>query len=228
MLGYSDSAKEVGRLTATFALYDAQAALARWAKRPVVSGSRSSTVAAARSVAAAVRPTGRSGPGAGLGLDGRFKVTEQGEVIFARYGNPAIARRHLEQVTSAVPRGLARPRPAARASAPRTDFAAVAAGVSKAARAGLPRAGGDPRASRNGSRGSVRSMSSSRMRIGSRPARRTAGRRLDDLRAIPWVFAWSQMRLNLPGWYGLGSGLVGGATLRAEKGLQVMAAVQRA
>jgi len=46
-----------------------------------------------------------------------------------------------------------------------------------------------------------------RLRIASRPARRAAGRRLEDLRAIPWVFAWSQMRLNLPGWYGIGSGL---------------------
>jgi phosphoenolpyruvate carboxylase len=45
------------------------------------------------------------------------------------------------------------------------------------------------------------------MRIGSRPARRGGAGRLEDLRAIPWVFAWSQMRLNLPGWYGLGSGL---------------------
>ena len=47
----------------------------------------------------------------------------------------------------------------------------------------------------------------SRLRIASRPTRRATGRRLEDLRAIPWVFAWSQMRLNLPGWYGLGSGL---------------------
>ncbi|MGH7921853.1 MAG: phosphoenolpyruvate carboxylase, partial [Candidatus Dormibacteraceae bacterium] len=47
----------------------------------------------------------------------------------------------------------------------------------------------------------------SNLRLGSRPARRAGGVTLDELRAIPWVFAWSQMRLNLPGWYGLGSGL---------------------
>jgi phosphoenolpyruvate carboxylase len=46
-----------------------------------------------------------------------------------------------------------------------------------------------------------------RMRLGSRPARRSQSGKLDELRAIPWVFAWSQMRLNLPGWYGLGSGM---------------------
>jgi phosphoenolpyruvate carboxylase len=50
-----------------------------------------------------------------------------------------------------------------------------------------------------------------RLRIASRPARRAKGRRLEDLRAIPWVFAWSQMRLNLPGWYGIGSGLAAAA-----------------
>jgi phosphoenolpyruvate carboxylase len=46
-----------------------------------------------------------------------------------------------------------------------------------------------------------------RLRLGSRPARRSQSDRLEDLRAIPWVFAWSQMRLNIPGWYGLGSGM---------------------
>jgi len=101
MLGYSDSAKDVGPLAATLLLYDAQAALAEWAERHDV------------------RLTLFHGRGGSLGRGGgpvnrailaqppgsvrsRFKVTEQGEVVFARYGNPSIAVRHLEQVTSAV------------------------------------------------------------------------------------------------------------------------------
>src|SRR5256885_4947394 len=67
-----------------------------------------------------------------------------------------------------------------------------------------------------------------RLRIASRPARRSGGRRLEDLRAIPWVFAWSQMRLNLPGWYGMGSRLSAGpppALRRAYAGLPPFNAV---
>jgi phosphoenolpyruvate carboxylase len=132
----------------------------------------------------------------------RFKVTEQGEVIFARYGNAAIARRHLEQVASAVLEASTAP---AR-SEPGARFAGLAQQIGSAALTGY--------------RGLVETEGFAkwfakvspveelgRMRIASRPARRSKGKALDDLRAIPWVFAWSQMRLNLPGWYGLGSGL---------------------
>src|SRR5205814_254390 len=101
MLGYSDSAKDVGPLSATLLLYDAQSALADWAARNDV------------------HLTLFHGRGGSLGRGGgpvnrailaqpprsvnrRFKVTEQGEVVFARYGNARIAVRHLEQVTSAV------------------------------------------------------------------------------------------------------------------------------
>jgi len=204
MLGYSDSAKEVGPVTATFALYGAQAELARWAKN---SGVRLTIFhgrggALGRGGGPANRAILAQAPGS---LDYRFKVTEQGEVIFARYGNPAIAKRHLEQVMSAVVLAST-PRVQGRVADAARDFQAVASGVSKAARAAYRAL-----VETDGFEEWFARVSPieelGRMRLGSRPARRTGARSLDDLRAIPWVFAWSQMRLNLPGWYGLGSGL---------------------
>jgi phosphoenolpyruvate carboxylase len=159
-------------------------------------------------------------------VDGRLKVTEQGEVIFARYGHPVIARRHLEQVTSAVllasaPGAADSSRAAARRFRPVADRMAAAA---LRAYRGLVEAGGFAdwlaRISPLEELG--------RMRMGSRPPRRGAGGAapgpadLAELRAIPWVFAWAQTRLNLPGWYGLGSGL---AAVAADGGL---AAARRA
>jgi phosphoenolpyruvate carboxylase len=138
-------------------------------------------------------------------VGGHFKVTEQGEVIFARYGNRAIARRHLEQVASAVleasaPATPKRVRPAAE------RFQKLSAQVDEAARAAYRAL-----VEADGFAGWFAQVSPieelGRLRIASRPARRHGGDNLEDLRAIPWVFAWSQMRLNLPGWYGLGSGL---------------------
>ena len=204
MLGYSDSAKEVGPVTATFALYDAQAALARWAKSRGVYLTifHGRGGALGRGGGPANRAILAQAPGS---VAGRFKVTEQGEVIFARYGNPAIARRHLEQVTSAV---LEASTPAVqrRAEGAAKRYRAVATRMSTAARAAyrtlVETEGFDEWFGRVSPIDEL-----GRMRIGSRPARRAGGHRLEDLRAIPWVFAWSQMRLNLPGWYGLGKGL---------------------
>ena len=152
-------------------------------------------------------------------VDGRLKVTEQGEVIFARYGHPVIAQRHLEQVTSAVllasaPAVLARGRDAARRFRPVAD---QMAGAALRAYRDLVEA--------DGFAGWLARISPleelGRMRIGSRPPRRGTGGApgpadLAELRAIPWVFAWAQTRLNLPGWYGLGSGLA--AVLRTRAG----------
>jgi phosphoenolpyruvate carboxylase len=204
MLGYSDSAKEVGPVTATFALYEAQAELARWAKK---AGVRLTIFhgrggALGRGGGPANRAILAQAPGS---LDHGFKVTEQGEVIFARYGNPAIAKRHLEQVMSAVVLAST-PRVQLRVAAAARTFKRLAADVSAGARAAyralVETEGFEEWFARVSPIDEL-----SRMRIGSRPARRTGARSIDDLRAIPWVFAWSQMRLNLPGWYGLGSGL---------------------
>jgi phosphoenolpyruvate carboxylase len=125
--------------------------------------------------------------------------------VFARYSNPAIARRHLEQVASAV---LVSSLPEIENVAHRAEerFNDLGIQIEKPARAAY--------------RGLVESEGFeewfsrvspidelSRLRLGSRPARRDQSNKLAELRAIPWVFAWSQMRLNLPGWFGLGSGM---------------------
>ena len=210
MLGYSDSAKELGPASATLRLFDAQRELASWATghdiRLTLFHGRGGAIG--RGGGPAGRAVLAQAPGS---VDGRLKVTEQGEVIFARYGRPVIGLRHLEQVTSAV----------LLASSPLVaDRNAVAAGAFQSLAAVIDEA----------ARGEFRALVETDgfaswfaevspldeiggLRIGSRPARRGSGgvRSLDDLRAIPWVFAWAQTRLNLPGWYGLGTGLAAAA-----------------
>jgi phosphoenolpyruvate carboxylase len=135
-------------------------------------------------------------------VNGRFKVTEQGEVVFARYGTRRIARRHLEQVTSAVLLASA-PRP----EAPWQPPAELVARMSQASEAAWRSLVGAPGFAEFFFEVSPLEEVAG-MPIGSRPARRPAhGADIAGLRAIPWVFAWSQNRCNLPGWYGLGSGL---------------------
>jgi phosphoenolpyruvate carboxylase len=204
MLGYSDSTKEVGPVSASLALYSAQADLVRWAKDRGVQLTlfHGRGGALGRGGGPANRAIRAQAPGS---IGGHFKVTEQGEVVFARYSNPAIARRHLEQVASAV---LVSSLPEIENVAHRAEerFHDLGVQIEQPARAAY--------------RGLVESEGFEewfsrvspidelgRLRLGSRPARRDQSNKLAELRAIPWVFAWSQMRLNLPGWFGLGSGM---------------------
>jgi phosphoenolpyruvate carboxylase len=202
MLGYSDSAKEAGPLSATIALHDAQAALSVWAasRKIELTLFHGRGGALGRGGGPANRAVRAQAPGS---VAGCFKVTEQGEVIFARYGNQAIARRHLEQVASAV---LEASTLTTRSHDPARGFREVASRIDDASRTAYRRLVESP-----GFEMWFMQVSPidelGRLRIASRPTRRATGHRLEDLRAIPWVFAWSQMRLNLPGWYGLGSGL---------------------
>ena len=209
MLGYSDSAKELGPASATLRLFDTQARLAEWATahgvRLTLFHGRGGALG--RGGGPAGRAVLAQAPGS---VNGSFKVTEQGEVIFARYGQQAIAKRHLEQVSSAVLLASS-PRRAERTAAGAAGYRNIADRIDRAACAafrGLVEADGFAdwfaRISPLGEIGGLR--------IGSRPAKRglsaqTQTMDLADLRAIPWVFAWSQTRVNLPGWFGLGSGL---------------------
>jgi phosphoenolpyruvate carboxylase len=147
-------------------------------------------------------------------VSGRFKVTEQGEVVFARYGNPVIARRHLERVTSAVLQA-SDPAVGRRNDWTAARFAELAATLDDASRrAYLDLVGTDGFADFLATVSPLEEIGA--MRMGSRPAKRAGvltGRDLADLRAIPWVFSWSLTRSNIPGWYGIGSGFEAAADL---------------
>lgn len=205
MLGYSDSSKDVGPVAANLALYEAQAKIAAWADENGIE----LTLFHGRGGA-----LGRGGGPANSAImaqpphsvDGRFKLTEQGEVIFARYGDPAIAMRHIDQVAAAIllassPSNEERNRAAAE------KYAGVAATLDAASRErffSLVKAPGfAPWFAR------VTPMEEiGLLALGSRPARRGLSvESLEDLRAIPWVFAWTQARINLAGWFGLGAAL---------------------
>jgi len=211
MVGYSDSAKESGVLAANIELYRAQRAMAAWARehdlRLTIFHGRGGALG--RGGGPASRAILGQPPGS---VDGRFTVTEQGEMAFARYGEPMLARRHLEQLTSAVVRVTA----AGGAPDPADRFERQVELMAEASREryeSLVRSPGFVRFFRQ-----VTPIAQiSTLPIASRPVSRGVGEAddLDDLRAIPWVFAWGQSRVNLPGWYGLGTGL---DTVARERG----------
>lgn len=208
MIGYSDSNKDIGYLASSWALYGAQGELA------------------ARLRQAGIRFTFFHGRGGSIGrgggptnlailalppgtVEGRIKLTEQGEVISARYSTPEIAHRELELAVGAVLRATVGASPQPEPERLHRFAAAMAqmADWSREAYRGLVY--GDP--------GFVEFFHQatpineiSNLQLGSRPARRVATAAIEDLRAIPWVFSWTQVRIILPGWYGLGHALARG------------------
>ena len=206
MIGYSDSNKDAGYLTGRWELYQAQEALSKWARaegiRLTFFHGRGGTIARGGGpVDQAVRAMP---PGS---VDGRLRLTEQGEVIYHEYGHPAIARRHLEQVVHAVL--LASAPTQASASRPDPAWSAALESLSAAAHGAYRGLVYETPALLEYWRRATPIREISRLRIGSRPARRSSDADLDGLRAIPWVFSWMQSRHVLPGWYGLGTALAG-------------------
>jgi phosphoenolpyruvate carboxylase len=202
MLGYSDSSKEGGFASANWALYRAQVELDAVARRHGVR---------LRLFHGRGGAVGRGGGPAGEAilaqppgtLNGQIKVTDQGEMISDRYLDPRTAHRHLEQVVNAVlragfPETLSPPDPAWVAA-----MEQIAATARRAYRGLIY----DNPEFLTYFREATPIAEISRLRIGSRPASRRNSARIEDLRAIPWVFSWMQSRHTLPGWFGLGSGL---------------------
>ena len=191
-------------LAANLELYGCQRSMAEWARdrglRLTIFHGRGGALG--RGGGPASRAIAAEPPGS---IAGRFKVTEQGEVAFARYGNPALARRHLEQLTNAVVRATVGP---PGTGDPVDRFEREIAEMSSASRRhyeSLVHAEGFLEFFRR-----VTPIAQiSTLPIASRPVSRGLDRAgaLEDLRAIPWVFAWGQSRVNLTGWFGLGAGL---------------------
>jgi phosphoenolpyruvate carboxylase len=197
MLGYSDTTKVAGVVASWWELYRAQVAIAAAVSRYGVAvrffhgrgGSTGRGAADALDAVASQPPQARSA---------RYKVTEQGEVIGARYGLPSLARRNLEMTVTAVVDGLApwgEPDPA---WIPVLDRFA---GAARDAYASLVR---DP-AFLAFFAACTPLDEIGDMQISSRPGRRGGRRSIEDLRAIPWSFGWTQTRAMLPGWYGFGT-----------------------
>ena len=203
MLGYSDSSKDAGPTTATLALHAAEERIVAWARRNgidlVLMHGRGGAVGRGggpANKAVLAQPAGS--------VNCFFKLTEQGEVIFARYGNQVLAQRHVESVAAAT---LLQSSPSVEKTNTEMTrrYADMAARLSDAShehfRGLLQTPGFAPWFS------TVTPLTEiGLLPIGSRPAKRGLGAKsLDDLRTIPWVFSWSQARINLAAWYGLGT-----------------------
>ncbi len=204
MIGYSDSNKDGGYLASNWALHQAEMDL----------------VAATRAAGVRLRlfhgRGGAVGRGGGPAYDaivaqppgsvqGAVRITEQGEVIAAQYSDPPHARRGLEALVAAALEATA---------ADPDELGADAARFHTVAAALAARSMAEYRSLVYGTPGFVDWFRTatpvreiSELNIGSRPAARRPSERVEDLRAIPWVFSWSQSRLMVPGWYGAGTAL---------------------
>lgn len=201
MIGYSDSAKDGGRLSANWALYRAQESIVDVCRQAGVE----LTLFHGRggSISRGGGPTYLSiqsqPPGS---VEGRLRVTEQGEMIQAQFGLPDIAARTLELYTTAT-LGATLALPPAPAPRWRDEMDRLAAAARKAYRDVVYE---DPRFIAY-FRAATPEIELGSLPIGSRPARRMADGGVDSLRAIPWVFAWTQTRLLLPSWLGTGEAM---------------------
>jgi phosphoenolpyruvate carboxylase len=204
MIGYSDSNKDGGYLTSNWSLHEGALALAQ--------------VFAARGLQMQLfhGRGGAVGRGGGPAFDairaqpqgtvmGRIRITEQGEVIASKYGTAATAETSLETMAAATL--LASLEPPRLAQADFARFRIAMAGISAAAGAAYRGLVYETPGFNSFFRAATPITEIAELKIGSRPASRTRSDRIEDLRAIPWVFSWAQARIMLPGWYGAGHAL---------------------
>jgi phosphoenolpyruvate carboxylase len=223
MLGYSDSNKDGGFLTSGWELYKAEIALIDTFRRHGITlrlfhgrGGSVGRGGGPSYQAILAQPSGA--------VQGQIRITEQGEVIAAKYSQAEVGRRNLEILAAAsLEATLLQPDQAA----PREEhFAAMEELSNHAYRAYrnlvYETAGFERYFWESTVIGEIANLN-----IGSRPASRKNSTRLEDLRAIPWVFGWSQCRLMLPGWYGFGTAIKAWLAARPRDGMRILREMYR-
>jgi phosphoenolpyruvate carboxylase len=201
MLGYSDSNKDGGFLTSGWELYKAEVALVEVLRRHNVGlrlfhgrGGSVGRGGGPSYQAILAQPFGA--------VQGAIRITEQGEVIASKYSNPEIGRRNLETLAAAT---LEASLLQCQTGEPRSEYLDAMDFLSAQAYCAYRSLVYETEGFEHYFQESTVIGEISKLNIGSRPSSRKASARIEDLRAIPWVFSWAQCRLMLPGWYGFGS-----------------------
>ena len=223
MLGYSDSNKDGGFVTSGWELYKSEIALVETFRRYGLT---------LRLFHGRGGSVGRGGGPSyqailaqpGGAVQGSIRITEQGEVIAAKYSNPELGRRNLEIIAAAT---LEATLLHSEEAAPRAEYLTAMEELSRHAFQAYRNlvyetAGFEKYFWESTVIGEIANLN-----IGSRPASRTNSRRIEDLRAIPWVFGWSQCRLMLPGWYGFGSAVKAFLAERQNDGMALLQEMYR-
>ncbi len=219
MIGYSDSNKDGGYLTAHWELAKAQNSLTRLGREHGVA--IGFFHGRGGSVSRGGAPSGRAIAAAPAGsIRGQFRVTEQGEVVSFKYANRGTAAYQVELLGASVLEHVLRSEREA-ALIPVHEFQEAMEALSGTAWSAY-RTLMDLPAMLQYLQDSSPLEELALLNIGSRPARRTQAKGLGELRAIPWVFAWTQNRHMLSGWYGVGSGIKAFLDVRKERGLELL------
>jgi phosphoenolpyruvate carboxylase len=156
-------------------------------------------------------------------VQGELRLTEQGEVIAGKYANREIGRRNLEALFAATVRATFDQAPHAR----HEDFHAAVEELSRDAMQAYRELVYGTEGFVDYFRATTPIVEISELNIGSRPASRKGSQRIEDLRAIPWVFSWAQCRVMLPGWYGFGAAAAAFVARRGPEGRALLARMWR-
>ena len=218
MIGYSDSNKDGGYLTSRWELYCAEANLVKvFAKHGVrlriFHGCGGSVGRGGGPSYQAImsQPKGA--------VDGQIRITEQGEVIAAKFSNPEVGRRNLEVIVAATLAATARP---SGQCEPEEKFLEALAELSNLAFSAYRNLVYETPGFKDYFWQSTVISEIANLNIGSRPSARSKTGNIEDLRAIPWVFSWSQCRVMLPGWYGFGTAMDAFMKKYGEGGLKTL------